>query len=87
MMFTQGRLMTYLIGAIGFYQVAAFGGPPTNALNNPGFEAVEGDRVADWSIPEYWSGSVAPVADEGAARGGKRSARLTSAEIRSGHTA
>ena len=85
MMVTQGQRTTFLIAVLGFYQVTALGGPPPNALGNPGFEAAQDGRVSDWSIPEYWSGSVAPVADEGAAHSGKRSARLASAETRSRH--
>lgn len=85
MMFAQGRLVTFLIGALGLCQVAAFGGPPTNALDNPGFETVERGAVSGWSIPEYWSGSITPATDEGAARNGKRAARLSSAETRGRH--
>ena len=84
-MCTHGRLMTFLIAALGLFQVTAFGGPPVNVLKNAGFEAVEGDQVLNWSTPEYWSGAITPVADIGAARTGKRSARLTSAEKQGRH--
>ncbi|NQT13611.1 MAG: hypothetical protein HQ582_12740 [Planctomycetes bacterium] len=77
--------MSVLIVAIGFCQATAFAEPPINALYNPGFEAVQSGQLSGWSTPEYWFGSVAPVADEGAARSGKRSARLTSAGKQSRH--
>lgn len=84
-MFDLGRLMTLLIGVFGLYQVNAFGAPPTNLLNNAGFEAIQGTQVLNWSTPEYWSGSVSPAAEPDAARSGKRSARLTSAEKQGRH--
>ena len=60
--------------------MAAHAEPPKNALSNPGFELVEGDELSNWRTPEYWSGSVGPVAEKGTARSGKRAARLSSAE-------
>ena len=81
----QSRVLTAFVAVFGFHQLAAFGGPPTNALSNPGFEVVEGDEVSNWHTPEYWSGSVGPVAEETAVRNGKQAARLTSAKKQGRH--
>jgi len=78
-------VIVLLVGAFGLYQVNVFGGPPTNVLSNAGFEAIQGTQVLSWSTPEYWSGSVSPAAESGAARSGKRSARLTAAEKQGRH--
>jgi len=56
-----------------------------NDLTNPGFESVRGGKVHGWSTPSYWSGAIEPVADKGAAHGGRRCARLTSALSRKKH--
>ena len=84
-MFARGRFIAFLVGVLGVYQVPAFGAPPTNALNNAGFEAVDGAQVLGWSTPEYWSGSITPTADDGAAHSGKRSARMTAAQKQGRH--
>lgn len=48
-------------------------------LRNAGFENLSSGKVADWSCPEYWSGSIAPVTDAAMIHGGKRAAQLTAA--------
>ena len=58
---------------------------PGNHLSNPGFEQVRGGKVYGWSTPSYWSGAIEPVAEKGAAHGGRRCARLTSALARGKH--
>ena len=82
---TCHRLMTFLLGTFGLCHVTALGGPPENLLANPGFESVRDGQVLSWSTPEYWSGAITPVADAGAARSEKRSARLTAAEKQDRH--
>lgn len=48
-------------------------------LRNAGFENLSSGKVADWSCPEYWSGSIAPVTDAAMIHGGKRASQLTAA--------
>ena len=73
-------ILPILIGVFACCHVAAHGQPPKNALSNPGFEIVEADELSNWRTPQYWSGSVGPVAEKDTARSGNRAARLTSAE-------
>ncbi|MBT4814374.1 MAG: hypothetical protein HN742_24245 [Lentisphaerae bacterium] len=52
---------------------------PTNLLKNGSFESVSKGQPRDWSLPEYWSGTLATDETVGAAHGGKRSVVLHTA--------
>ncbi|MHB8995506.1 MAG: GDSL-type esterase/lipase family protein [Armatimonadota bacterium] len=47
-----------------------------NLLRNPGFEALSGQGFADWTNPQYWSGTFAPVETPAEVHGGKRAGLL-----------
>ena len=49
-------------------------------LANPGFEAGSATEVSGWSVPPYWSGSMAPTAVPEERHAGRRGLRLAAAE-------
>ncbi|MBM3472465.1 MAG: hypothetical protein FJX75_04230 [Armatimonadetes bacterium] len=59
-------------------------GQGSNPIGNPGFESVTDGAIQQWTLPSYWIGEIASVADPTQVHSGSRAALLEAAKSTDG---